>query len=154
MSTAFADVCRCLCLLMDVCTIWKQSSLQHGLTDGICLVAICQTLCCNDDCFQMVQTSINNADNRGQMSLSLHYKTDPPSKLNKVYTHHYLTTSCNGMGIDPFVDFPGEWALLDLGYTQPLQHFHSHLVIFSRLMADSFSRLSLIHYDKFWKGEY
>ena len=27
------------------------------------------------------------------------------------------------LGNDPFVDFPGEWVLLDLGYTQPLQHF-------------------------------
>ena len=27
----------------------------------------------------------------------------------------------NGMGNDPFVDFPGEWALLALEYTQPLQ---------------------------------
>ena len=34
----------------------------------------------------------------------------------------------NGMGIDPFVDFPGDSALLALEYTQPLQHFHSHLV--------------------------
>ena len=25
----------------------------------------------------------------------------------------------NGVGNDPFVDFPGEWALLTLGYTQP-----------------------------------
>ena len=33
------------------------------------------------------------------------------------------------MGIDPLPDFPGEWALLALGYTQPLQHFHSHLVM-------------------------
>ena len=34
------------------------------------------------------------------------------------------------MGIDPVVDFSGEWALPALGYTQPLQHFHSHLVMF------------------------
>ena len=34
----------------------------------------------------------------------------------------------NGMGNDLFVDFPGWWALLALGYTQPLQHFTSHLV--------------------------
>ena len=26
------------------------------------------------------------------------------------------------MGNDLFVDFPGEWALLALGYTQPLPH--------------------------------
>ena len=30
------------------------------------------------------------------------------------------------MGNDPFVDFPGEWALLAFRYTQPLQHFTSH----------------------------
>ena len=33
------------------------------------------------------------------------------------------------MGINPFVDFPGEWELLALGYTQSLQLFHSHLVV-------------------------
>ena len=31
------------------------------------------------------------------------------------------------MGNDPFVDFPGEWEMLALGYTQPLQHFTSYL---------------------------
>ena len=35
-----------------------------------------------------------------------------------------LVIASNGMGIDPFVDFPGEWALPALGYTQPLQHLH------------------------------
>ena len=35
------------------------------------------------------------------------------------------------MGIDPFVDFPGEWALLALGYMQPLQYFTSHLIIWA-----------------------
>ena len=35
--------------------------------------------------------------------------------------------SDNGMGIDLFVDFPGEWALLALGYTQPL-HLVSSLI--------------------------
>ena len=36
------------------------------------------------------------------------------------------------MGVDLVVDFPGELALLALGYTQPLQHFKSHLVTCSR----------------------
>ena len=40
-----------------------------------------------------------------------------------------MVNTCNRMKIDLSVDFPGEWALLALGYTQPLQHFHSHLVI-------------------------
>ena len=49
------------------------------------------------------------------------------------------------MGIDPFVDFPGEWALLALGYTQPLQHFHSHLV---RSTISNFSALYTLR-DKY-----
>ena len=49
--------------------------------------------------------------------------------LLNVNTWHVASSLFNGMGIDPFVDFLGEWALLALGYTQPLQHFHSHLVI-------------------------
>ena len=31
------------------------------------------------------------------------------------------------MGNNPFVDFPVEWSLLAFWYTQPLQHFPSHL---------------------------
>ena len=43
----------------------------------------------------------------------------------------------NGMGNDPFVDFPvqwADWALLALGYTQPFQNFPSHLGILSTVI--------------------
>ena len=44
-------------------------------------------------------------------------------------TKRYLLyiKSDNGMANDPFVDFPVEWVLLALGYTQHLQHFQFHL---------------------------
>ena len=44
-----------------------------------------------------------------------------------------LIVPTNGMGNDPFVDYRGEWVLVALGYTQPLQHFTSHLVTHSKL---------------------
>ena len=49
-------------------------------------------------------------------------------KPTSSYLGSNAAQSSNRMGNDPFVDFPGELALLALGYTQPLQHFTSHLV--------------------------
>ena len=56
------------------------------------------------------------------------HRQHPPARLHRQEQTDEGIIS-NGMGIehDPFVDFPVEWALLALGYTQPLQQFPSHL---------------------------
>ena len=48
-------------------------------------------------------------------------------KHNKTKQRDWVGPQCNRMGNDPFVDFPAACWLW--GYTQPLQRFSSHLVI-------------------------